>query len=554
MTELKEIELVHPIYGKFICNKFYSVKFYDKINKVIINYDNYKVLITNNIENPFSVYNKCTNEKLSYKPNLDFQLTYNGKVKGRRIHNIMLSSVFYEYILQNEYIKNIDEIHFDHIDDDCTNNLLENLQILSSLDNTRKGQQKSVKNSNEKGGRNGKQVMLTLLNKKNKEYEDFKEFQSIGALVKFLIDNNLCIDKSENEKKYDTMCSTFLDIIKKRKKSYNKKQFSAYEIEIEDIDNEIWKIIPKMLYHTFKDNKQYFISNKGRVKNLYGDLMTLERDRYDKYSSVQLNTKHYYIHHLVYISFNPENLYKINFSFNKKNKNEDEIKALNLMNIGHNDDAPKHKENGRVFYRNYLEDLYLTSQSDNMKDWHNSKDNENEIINIDKKNMFENKELIENTIIQVNKKGEIKEINKNSLYYIMTHLPMYLQEFQESKTRGFKYSLSKKITIHNLNLNGSKYISRKAKFLQALYSYNHFKNDNKVEFNLNDLIDELDNIEKKQFIELKEDVDKKLKDIKYKDYIIENNNDIIININEDIKEDTYSDLNSIVLSDSDIDI
>jgi len=248
--------------------------------------------------------------------------------------------------------------------------------------------------------------------------------------------------------------------------------------------------------------------------------MIVERDRYDKYSQVKLNTKHYYIHLLVYISFNPEDLYKINFNFNKKNKTEDEIKALNLMNIGHNDDSPKHKLDGRTFYRNYLEDLYLTTQTDNMTDWHNSKNNKNEIINIETKEKFENKELVENTIIQVNKKGEIKEINKNSLEYLITHLPVYIQEYQESKTRSFKYSLSKKLTIHNLNLNGSKYISKKAKFLQALYAYNYFKNENKVDFNLNNLIDKLDNIEKKQFIELKNDIDIKLKDDKYKEYII----------------------------------
>jgi len=550
MSELQEFESIHPTYGKFIYNKFYPVKFYDKINKVIVNYDNYKVLITNDIENPFSVFNKFTNNKLSYKPNLSFKLTNNyGELIDVRIHNIMLASVFSDYILQSEYINNIYKLHFDHIDDDATNNLITNLQILSEKDNCRKGQQKSIQICKEKGGRNGKKVMLTKLNKSNKEYEDFKEFQSIGALATFMIDNNLCMSGNT----YKKISAYFRDIINGLRKAYNKKQYSAYEIEIEDIDDEIWKPIPKILYKTFNDNKQYFISNKGRVKNLYGDLMIVERDRYDKYSQVKLNTKHYYIHLLVYISFNPEDLYKINFNFNKKNKTEDEIKALNLMNIGHNDDSPKHKLDGRTFYRNYLEDLYLTTQTDNMTDWHNSKNNKNEIINIETKEKFENKELVENTIIQVNKKGEIKEINKNSLEYLITHLPVYIQEYQESKTRSFKYSLSKKLTIHNLNLNGSKYISKKAKFLQALYAYNYFKNENKVDFNLNNLIDKLDNIEKKQFIELKNDIDIKLKDDKYKEYIILNNNNIIININEDIKEDTYSDLDSIIVSDSDND-
>lgn len=517
LTDLKEIEAIHPVYGSFIYNKAYPVKIYDKKHKNIIEYKSYKIYICNDIENPFYLYSEFMQAIIKFKPNKRYTLFNNGlKDTDLQIHNIMLSSVFYDYILQDEYIKNNDTIEIDHIDDDATNDLIENLQILSSYDNRKKGQEKSIKICKEKGGRNGKKIMLTKLNKKNKEYEDLKEFQSIGALATYMINNGLSLPSTS----YKKLTSFFGEIINKtgNRSSYNKKLYSAYKIEIENIDTEIWQPIPRILYYNHDKKRQYFVSNKGRVKNLFGNLMNYNNDRYDKYREVQLNTKHYFIHLLVYVSFNPEDLYKINFSFNKKNKTEDEIKEMNLLNIGHDDNAPKHIINGKEYYRNYLEDLYLTTQSDNMKDWHQNKDNDRENIIIDNdREKFENKELINEIVENISNKVII---HKDTLDYYMNNPPMFIQMFQETDKRGFKYSLSKKLTIHNLNLIGSKYISRKAKFLQAYYAYSKFKNNNKVILDFDKLVEELDEIEKCQYQELKADIDTKLEDKKFSLYLL----------------------------------
>ena len=70
---------------------------------------------------------------------------------------------------------------------------------------------------------------------------------------------------------------------------------SALKYKIENLPNEEWRDII--------DAPNYQISTYGRVLNKKTNRL-LKVDEYQTYSRIQLNKKHYYIHRLVYCTFN----------------------------------------------------------------------------------------------------------------------------------------------------------------------------------------------------------------------------------------------------------
>lgn len=376
----QEIELQHPIYGKYKANKLYNVIYLNLKTKEFIHLNNYQLFITNNKDEPYYLYSKIAKKLLVVNSGNQYCLTFNkedqqkyGKIRKMfYANNMLLPSIFYDIISKDTQLLNIDELETDHIDEDKYNNLINNLQLISSYENQRKGQQKSVKKVKEKGGKNGTKIMLTYFG------NDLKEFQSIGALATYMIDKKLCIS---NESSNKLISKYFREIIsdKYTRKNYNDNKYSAYEIKTE-INNEIWIDIPTQLYETMLKNKKYKISNFGRIKNLYGDLMNPTLSRYKvKYSYIKLNKKCYTVHCLVYMSFNPESIDDI---INKR------------VDVCHKDTAPLLKLNdSQLYHRNYLEDLYIDSHSNNIKDYHKNKHIINEIINITKDELYEDENI-----------------------------------------------------------------------------------------------------------------------------------------------------------------
>jgi len=102
---------------------------------------------------------------------------------------------------------------------------------------------------------------------------------------------------------------------------------------------------------------------------------------------------------LVYVTF---------IKFFKYEDYYDEDTTFGKIVIKHNDDAPLlQTSNGKIYYRNFVEDLTLGSQSENVKEWHESKSIPNEVITItDVSYDFEDTELL-------NKVKLIKQIEKS---------------------------------------------------------------------------------------------------------------------------------------------
>lgn len=485
-----EIEIEHPIYGKFISNKLYDLVYLNIKSKEFIFLNNYQLFITNNINEPILLYSKLSHKFLVCNNNNMFSLKYNGKFQSFYKFNMIIPSVFYKKLIENNILNTIDNITTDHIDDNYNNNLITNLQFLSKTLNSAKGQLKS--NKIEKKSKN---VMLTYYNNNTKEYDNLKEFYSISSLVNFLVDNKLATD-GNNKKLINAYFHQIL-YNKNGRKLYN-KIFSIYKID-EDIKNEIWINIPKQLYN-IKINKFYQISNYGRVKNTNGDIMKSTIGRTNKYSFITLSNKKYTVHYLVYVSFNID---KINY-----------IKENNYV-ICHNDNAPLYKNSkGKIYYRNYLEDLYIDTHTQNMIDFYTNKKIINEIININDKKLFENLDLI-NKLIKENedKIEKNNNIEHNTIEYFMINKPKYIQEINSNK-RSFKYELSKALTIKNISLCGSSKYTKKIKFLQAIYAYMKFYNtnqdSNKVNYNFYELKLQLNNTEIIQLNKLINDIDNKI--------------------------------------------
>lgn len=88
-------------------------------------------------------------------------------------------------------------------------------------------------------------------------------------------------------------------------------------IKVEDVDGEIWNIIP--------NHSSYYVSTKGRVKShKWGKEILLKQSLSEKgYLMVRLDKKTYKVHRLVAIAFikNPNNYKEINHKDENKQNN-----------------------------------------------------------------------------------------------------------------------------------------------------------------------------------------------------------------------------------------
>jgi hypothetical protein len=508
IEELKEkyhtqIELIHPIYGKYVVNKFYDLIYVNLKTKEFKKLKNYKLFITNDITKPIGIFSIFSNKFIKCNPNNIYSLSNDGIIDYYYKYNMIIPSIFYETLKDNKDFHKINKLSTDHIDNNHKNDLVNNLLFIEYSENSRKGQEKSIEIINAKGGRNGKKIMLKYL--VEDKYVDLKEFQSIGALSKYIILNNLSIEDNS----YDLVCSKFGEIISSKhiRISYNKSQFSATHIIEQDLiidgKKEIWIDIPKNLYE-IKSDKKYKISNYGRIKNLSGLIMKPTLVRNKKYNNVSLNKSKYQVHCLVYMSFNPESIEDI------LNKNKD---------VCHKDSVPLNKtKDGQLYHRNYLDDLYLESHSQNMYDFHINDKNEIKIIEDCEDELYENSELLDKVLEKFNKeveyKKELKEKSLNSIEYYMNNLPKYLSLNKPSDIkRNDKYELNRRcLTKTNINLCGSK-IDNKLKFIQAIYAYMKFydinSDEKKIKYDIDELTKELTEEEKTIVNKLCNDLDKK---------------------------------------------
>ena len=387
----EEIEK-HNVYGTYKINSWIPLCYATKPD--IIQLSQYSIMLTDDANNPCYIKHKNGN---SINLFLDhFPLNINGINKKCSQLNVILSSAFPNEI-PNETV--------DHINDDPTNSCAYNLQWMTNSDNCRKGQIKSVRNSNQNGGRNGTPVIMKKPDPKDeknrKKAVPIATFRNITLAAKLIKDNGL--SNANDNKTIETKIS----------RSIHYDKHSAYGFFYDafnnDLEHEIWKELDNK--HINNENVKVFVSNFGRAKDNYKTCYRQNIIRI-KYKQIHINGKHYYIHRLVWYAFYGD--------------------IPKGMEILHDDTAPLNEDGT---YRNYLEDLRLGTRSENMKEHYEEKKNEKEI----------QKTPFEKFIEKMPSKNDLglKPEPKDEVEKLMRKPPIYIQYQKESEKRGSKYVIGR---------------------------------------------------------------------------------------------------------------
>jgi len=320
---VESVDAKHPIYGKFKYNVWHGC-----IGKEI-NFVDYKIMPLNSsdsciVKNIKTNKILCTKSNNNYDPSIN--LVHNKKSYGLLLSHLLLNSIF-PSIKINETV--------DHIDDNPLNNNIINLQWMSIKDNSKKGQIKSTKISN-----NNK--TLDIFEVFNLKEESVGKFKMKKDLVEFMVKRmNIKSDINTAQGKIDRALKTDGFAYSHKYKLINQEQND----NVIESDTEVWKEL-----NIDESTKKYKISDKGNIK-LNDELLKPYKIRGRKYSQFSINGNKYYVHQLVWLAHKgsiPDN-----------------------MIILH-DDSVELVDN---YYRNWLCDLKLGTGSDNNKEYHINKRN-----------------------------------------------------------------------------------------------------------------------------------------------------------------------------------
>lgn len=405
-----------PVYAHRTCKK-------SKISEIVIQ-PNYEIMFNVNKELPFIIRNKKTKYYIN-SINERYMLAHNKINIGYQQHHIALASAFPS--IPPKYT-------IDHINDDHTDNRVTNLMWMEQSENSRKGQKKSVKNSNENGGRKGKYVIMKKPDPTDKKNRDksitIGLFRSIDKCASFIIDNVIQKDAKPQIKTVSAKIRRAIEIPAYTAYNY---YFDAFEIQIE---NEEWKQHLKY--------PEYQISTHGRFRNSHGIIAPQIKSRNGaKYKHVAINSSKQYIHKLVWEAWYGE--------------------IPEGMDIMHDDEAPKCEDGS---YRNWLCDLSIGTRSVNMQSFH-----KNKLIDTDTDAITENKtaEKIPETNIFLQE----RVFPNNPLGDLMRNVPFGIQYVKKTKNRGSKYMMSRLYSKKKCDIGstGKAKISDEEKFLEVLKLY-----------------------------------------------------------------------------------
>jgi len=409
-----EFNIWKPVYAHRTCKK-------TKKSEIIIQ-PNYEIIFIDNKESPFIIRNKntkyyinCVNEryKLAHdKVNISYHQSH-----------IALASAF----------PTIPPLYtIDHINEDHTDNRITNLMWMKQSENSRKGQKKSVKNSNENGGRKCKYVIMKkpdLNDKKNRDKSiTIGLFRNVDKCASFIINNVIQKDTKPQIKTVSAKIRRAIEIPEYTAYNY---YYDAFEIQIE---NEEWKQHPKY--------PVYQISTHGRFRNSHGIIAQQCKSRNGaNYKRASINSSKQYIHKLVWEAWMGE--------------------IPEGMDIMHDDEAPKCEDGS---YRNWLCDLSIGSRSENMKSFHKNKLTVTETIT-------ENK--ITEKIPETNLLLQGRIFPNNPIGDLMRNVPFGIQYVNKTKKRGSKYMMSRLYSKGKCDIGttGKVKISDEEKFLEVLKLY-----------------------------------------------------------------------------------
>lgn len=415
---------MHSIYGTIEYNVWKQL-YVHKMNKKTKEHQfyfqpNYEILFKNNKETPYIIRN--IKRKKDIKSHYGYYtLAKDGINTTYSETHIAVASAF-PHITPEETV--------DHINDDPTDNRIINLMWMKRSENCRKGQKKSVKNSNSSGGRCGKYVTLRKPECTDKSNRDksipIGIFRSIDKCSQFIIDNIIQKDKKPRIKTVSAKIRRAISTPHLKAYGY---YYDAFEIKIKE---EEWKNHPEY--------PKYQVSTHGRFRNSYGIIVTNKKMRNgSKYSYVSLKNFRKYIHRLVWETW---------------------VGAIPQgMDVMHDDTAPLYEDGS---YRNWLCDLSLGKRSENMVSFHKHK----HIQETQSQKTFVEK--VPDISLLVSK----RVFPSNPLGKLMRNAPQGIQ-FIQAKNRGNKYVLSRlfSVTGKDISTTGKKKVSDEEKFLHVLHLY-----------------------------------------------------------------------------------
>lgn len=428
MNSLNEINNsnIHPHYGQFefdVWKPLYAHRTCKKtkVSEIVLQ-PNYEIIFIDNKESPFIIRNKKTKRYIKCC-NEGYSLTHSKvSIRYHQAH-IVLSSAF----------PTICPLYtIDHINEDHADNRVTNLMWMEQSENSRKGQKKSVKNSNANGGRKGKYVIMRKPDPTDKKSRDksiaIGSFRSIDKCSQFIIDNVIQKDAKPNLKTVSAKIHRAIDIPKYTAYKY---YYDMFEIQIE---NEEWKPYPGL--------PAYQVSTHGRFRNSHGIIAPQIKSRNGaNYKQVSFNDSKKYIHRLVWEAWIGE--------------------IPEGMDIMHDDEAPKYEDGS---YRNWLCDLSIGTRSENMKSFNEHKGNAVVSLvggGIEEKGP-ETCLLIPGRVFPDNPLGEL-----------MRNVPLGIQYNGKTDKRGSKYLLSRLYSKDKSDISstGKKKITDEEKFIQVLKLY-----------------------------------------------------------------------------------
>lgn len=421
-----EYNVWKPVYGHRTCKT-------TKISEIVLQ-ENYEIMFIDKKESPFIIRNKNTNRYINCCRER-YVLTHNKVNITYQHHHIALASAF----------PNVTPLYtIDHINEDHTDNRVTNLIWMEQSENSRKGQKKSVKNSNENGGRKGKYVIMKKPDTKDKKNREksitIGLFRSIDKCALFIIDN---VIQKDIKPKIKTVSAKIQRAIENPSYTAYNYYYDAFEIQIE---NEEWKQHPKYT--------GYQISTHGRFRNSHGIIAQQIKSRNGaNYKQVSINDSKQYIHKLVWEAWYGE--------------------IPEGMDIMHDDEAPKCEDGA---YRNWLCDLSIGTRSENVKLFH-----ANKLSLCADSCAILGDAIIDDVIVE-----KIPESNSaltnllherifvnNPLGDLMRNVPLGIQYEKPKINRGSKYTLSRLYSKQKCDISstGKSKVSDEEKFLAVLKFY-----------------------------------------------------------------------------------
>lgn len=358
ITSNQKVSRQHALYGEYTINKWYSpiiTHKYINSEHFVCDNDNFELMV--NDDDNCVIRRKNSNKNLTPNPNYCVTLYRTNRDKPTfSMTHIILKTLF----------PDVDPLYtVDHINDNPNDNSVLNLQWMTLKDNARKGAQKS-----------------NFIRRKGKKVEVICEdgtcitFESVTEASQWIY-NQLKLKPHDKLISFKSLDSKVRLCISNPSTRYSTYGFKIRQVEEID-DEEHFKPFP---YPTLID---YEVSDKGRIRNKYGNISKGSgcEGRNKKYRVYKVIiskkgdnnyiSKTFYVHQMVWLTFNGNLPAKGNV-------------------IMHDDKVPLDQDG---YYRNYLCDLKMGTQSENMKSYHENKNNE-EIASVTIENT-DGTEVIEN--------------------------------------------------------------------------------------------------------------------------------------------------------------